>query len=226
MKNLFLTIILSLFLCEIAFAQQPTPDFQTVKTEKGMMILNNNKTQPFSFLAAGGNPKGEQNDDGSLFIQTDRNGVLVYFVKTEWFADKTKKLNENEIPAAHRKYEVANFEQSVGQKINVDKEGTETFKVHDLRKGKDEFTELQTVYWSYLATDPNIPNRLYFQNVVIGDQILMLGMVFNKSTDIEKIRGLLKEMFESITLLPAPSIKKVAPVKKTPIKQKRKKAKS
>ena len=69
-------IIVALFTCSVlsfAVAAQVVPDFSTVKTEKGMMVLNNNKVQPFSFLVPGSDPNGKQDVDGSLVISTAAN---------------------------------------------------------------------------------------------------------------------------------------------------------
>ena len=54
-----------------------------------------------------------------------------------------------------------------------------------------------TYYWSYAEQDVNNPSRSLYQNVVFGDLILILGMVFGNSVKLKEIRSFFKETLQS-----------------------------
>jgi hypothetical protein len=214
-----LTIILTaIFIFALPiFAQDQQPDFQTVKTAKGMMVMNNNRAQSFAFLVAGSNPEGKQNQDGSLLIQTDTGAVIVYFVKTSTFLDPKKITKPNEILYAHREQDIANQETLSKTKLNVDVQGFAMVKVFKMTDGIQKNQNIPSYYWSY--TSSNSTNRAYYQTVLMGDQVLMLGTVFDSSVKTEEVRDFFTRTLESLTLLP-PQKAKAAP-KKTSSKGKK-----
>lgn len=213
MKNIIFVLVLCLFLNSFVIAQkQSTPDFSTVKTEKGMMVVNNNPSQPFSFLVAGKNPTGAQKDDGSLLVETESNGVIVYFIKTKDFLAAQKLTNETEILKAHRDWDIAVQEKAWKSKLNVDLKEFSLLTVFDLRNQIFPNKTIPTAYWSYPSPSAETPNRSFYQTILMGDLILMLGAVADKSVKIEEVRAFLKEIFETVTLLPA---QKVTPIKKS-----------
>jgi hypothetical protein len=216
MKNLTIVLIAIFALCLPILAQ--TPDFQTVKTEKGMMVLNNNKVQAFSFLVAGSNPSGKQNDDGSLFIKTDSGGLYVHFVKTKDFLGTKKVTDELEILKAQREWDVANEEKAWKAKLNVDVDGVAFVKIFNLQNNLFPTKTISTVYWSFPAPDPENPNRSLYQTVLLGDVVLMIRTNLDKSVKVEEVRAFFKQILESITLLP--SQKQTVPPKKKPLKGK------
>ena len=207
-----------LFVFTVAATAQQTPDFSTVKTEKGMMVLNNNQVQPFSFLVAGKNPNARQNDDGSLQIATDSGSLIVYFIKTSAFLDKKKSYNEAETLAAHRVWDVAAQENAWQAKLkNLDK-GENFVKIFNLTNSLFPTKTISTVYWSYNAPRLDNLNRTLYQTVLIGDLILMLGTVFDQSVKPEEVRTFFTQTLESLTILPAQKQtaapkKKVSPAK-------------
>ena len=219
MKKLLL-ILTTLFIFSLPIAAQ-IPDFQTVKTEKGMMILNNGKVQPFSFLVAGSNPNGEQNDDGSLFIKTDSGGLYVHFIKTKDFLGTKNLTDELEILKAQRDWDVANEEKGWKTKLNVDVNSNTFIKVFNLQNNLFPTKLISSVYWSFPAPNPENPNRSLYQTVLLSDVVLMIRTNFDKSVKIEEVRAFFKETLESITLLP-PQKQPVTP-KKKPLKSKIKK---
>lgn len=200
MNKLLITLFTTLFLSLNIFAQ--TPDFQTVKTEKGMMVLNNNKVQPFSFLVAGNNPNGKQNDDGSLFIQTDSGGLYVHFIKTKDFLGTKKLTDELEILKAHRDWDVANEEKAWKAKLNLEVNSANFIKVFNLQNNLFPTKMISTVYWAFPAPNPENPNRSLYQTVLLGDTVLMIRTGFDKSVNIEEVRDFFKKTLESISLLP------------------------
>ncbi len=190
-----------------------TPHFQTVKTEKGMMILNNNKVQAFSFLVVGNNPKGEQKNDGSLFIQTDNGGLFVHFIKTKEFLGTKNITDELEILKTHREWDVANEEKAWKAKLNVDIDGFTFVKIFNLQNNLFPTKTISSVYWSFPAPNPENPNRSLYQTVSLGDVVLMIRTNFDKSVKIEEVRAFFKQTLESITLLP-PQKQQITPKKK------------
>ena len=178
MKTILLTIIATIILSISVFGQ--TPDFQTVKTEKGMMILNNSKVQPFSFLVAGQNPNGKQNDDGSLFIKTDSGALFVHFVKTKDVPVTEKIIDELRILKAHRDWDVANEEKAWKAKLNVDVDSVTFIKVFNLQNNLFPAKMISSVYWGFSAPNPENPSRSLYQTVLLGDVVLMIQTGFTK----------------------------------------------
>lgn len=214
MKSFTFLIIATLFLSSFLFAQnQPTPDFQTVKTEKGMMVINNNQAQPFAFLVAGKNPEGKQNNDGSLLIQTDSGGLIIYFIKTTDFLEAKKKYNESEILTAHRDWDISAQEKGWKTKLNLDEKGADSVKIFNHKSSIETLQNISSIYWSYPAPNPESPNRSFIQTVVIGDLVLMIETVFDKTVKLVEVHKFIKETLESITLLP-PQKPKTLPKKK------------
>ncbi len=222
MKKL-LFFVTSLFVfCLPIFAQ--TPDFQTVKTEKGLMVLNRNPTQSFSFLVAGNNPKDEQNADGSLSVATDNGGFELYFVKTNDLLGTKKLTNETEILEAHRDWDIANQENAWTKKLNVaTKLEVEKFvnfvTIKNLQNQLFSNKTISTFYWSYAP--PNSSSKFFNQTVLMGDVIVMFSAGYEKGFNVEIIKSFFKETLQSITLLP-PQKQAVTP-KKKPAKKKVKK---
>ncbi|HRH44360.1 MAG TPA: hypothetical protein PKY82_22185 [Pyrinomonadaceae bacterium] len=220
MKTFTFLITLNIFLSSILFAQnQPTPDFQTVKTEKGMMVLNNNQKQPFAFLVAGKNPEGSQRPDGSLLIQTDSAGLLIYFVKTSSFLEGNKQNTESEVLTAYRDWDISAQEKGWKTKLIVDDKGTESLKIFNHRSSIETLQNISSVYWSYLAPGSENPNRSFNQTVMIGDLVLLVGTVFESSVKTEEVRQFFKQTLESITLLPIQKPKTLPKKKITKVKK-------
>ena len=223
MKNLLITLFTTLFLSLNILAQ--TPDFQTIKTAKGMMILNNSKVQPFSFLVAGKNPKGELSDDGSLLVATDSpalaEAVLIFCVPKSDFPDNVKISDELEMLSVYRKLNVLKLEQIYQAKVNVDVESKGFVKIMNLTNKLFPTKLIPTFYWSYVAPTPENTLRSLFQTVVIGDRVLVIATVFPESIKLEQVKLFFKETFESIALLP-PQKQAVTPTKKS-VKKKAKK---
>ncbi len=211
MKLFFLAIVMVLCFSLTGVAQQ-TADFSTVKTEKGMMVLNNNKTQPFSFLVPGKDPNGRQNDDGSLVISTDSGAVVVYFVKTATFLDKKKAYTEAETLDAHRDWDIEAQEMAWKSKLISLEKGAGFVKVFNLTNKLFPTKLLPTVNWIYSAPKPGNTDRTLYQTVVLDDTILMLAAVFPTSVPPEEVRAFFTKTLESLTLLPTPKPK---PIKKT-----------
>ena len=224
MKNLLLLItILPVFILPVS--AQKTPDFQTIKTEKGMMLLYRNEPQAFSFLVPQGNQDSVQNDDGSLLIATDSDALsealLVFFIKKSDFLDKKKMYDDSEILSVHRDLTVKKLEQVFKTKVNLDIDSKGFVKVYNLTNNLFPTKLLPTSYWSYVAPTPKNTDRTLFQTVVIGDLVLVLGTAFNETTGLEKVRDFFKQTLESITLLPLQ--KQTVTPKKKPLKSKIKK---
>ncbi len=221
--NKFLLTIFAIFILSLsAFGQ--TPDFQSVKTEKGLMVLNNNKAQSFSFLVAGNNPKGEQNADGSLSVATDKGGFELYFVKTKDFLGTKKLTDEVGILQAHQDWDIAKEENAWTKKLNVaTKLEVEKFAnfvtIKNLQNQLFPSKTISTLYWSYSM--PNSSNRYFNQTVVIGDLVIMFVAGYEKSVNVEIIKSFFKETLQSLTLLP-PQKEVVTPPKK-PVEKKVKK---
>ena len=217
--NKLLTSLFTIFVLSVAIIAQ-TPDFQTIKTAKGMMVLNNSKVQPFSFLVPGDNATGSQNDDGSLIVKTDTGVAYVYFVKTSAFLDNKKAYTEAETLAAHRDWDIAAQEKAWKAKLNGLEKGESFIKVYDLTNKLFPTNLIPTVNWLYTAPKPGNTDRTIYQTVLLGDTLLMLGAVFPANTKPEQVRTFFKQTLESITLLPPQTIVKTKAVRKT-IKRKR-----
>ncbi len=209
----FILTILALFVLILAVSAQRTPDFQTVKTEKGMAVFNYNQAQAFSFLVAGNNPEGKQNDDGSLLIKTDSGALYVYFAKTSDFLDKKKTYNELETLNAHRDQDILTQEKALQVKFDVDVKSESFIKVFNLTNNVFPTKLINTVYWSYKTPNSDNPGRALYQTVLIGDLILMLGTVFDQSVKTAEVQDFFKQTLESITLLP-PQKQEVKPKRK------------
>ncbi len=221
MKILILAIAILLGLT-LPSAAQNAPDFTTVKTEKGMMVLNNSKAQAFSFLVPGKNPSGQQDDDGSLVISTDTGVAVIYFVKTSTFLDKKKTYTEAETLAAHRDWDIAAQEKAWKAKLIDLQKGESFVKVANLTNNLFPTKLLPTISWIYTTPKPNNTDRTLYQTVVLGDTVLMLAAVFPTDIKPEEVRTFFTQTLESISLLPpltsAPKTKP-KPAKK-PIKKK------
>ena len=217
MKVLILAIASMLILYLPVTAQQP--DFTTVKTEKGMMVLNNSKAQAFSFLVPGKNPSGQQDDDGSLVISTDTGVAVIYFVKTSTFLGKKKTYTEAETLAAHRDWDIAAQEKAWKAKLIDLQKGESFVEVFNLTNKIFPTKLLPTINWIYTTPKPGNTDRTLYQTVVLGDTILMLAAVFPTDIKPEEVRIFFKQTLESLTLLPPQSttIKKVV---KKPLKRK------
>lgn len=206
MKKLLL-IITSLFVFGLPMAAQIPPDFQMVETEDGMIVVNNNKSQRFSFLVAGANPAGEQSDDGSVSIITDSpvlaEALLVFCVKKSDFLNNKKTFNEVETLAAYRDLNVAKLERIFKAKVDVDVDVKSFASVSDLTNNMFPTKLIPTFYWSYIAPTPQNTARTLFQTVVIGDRVLVVGNSFPESIKLEQVKAFFKQTFESIALLPA-----------------------
>ena len=217
MKFVSLAIVTVLIL-GLSVEGQRTPDFSTVKTDKGMMVLNNSKAQAFSFLVPGKSPSGQQNDDGSLVVSTDTGVAVIYFVKTSIFLDKKKSYTEAETLAAHREWDIAAQEKAWKAKLIDLQKGESFVKVANLTNKLFPTKLLPTITWIYTTPKPNNTDRTLYQTVVLGDTVLMLAAVFPTDIKPEEVRTFFKQTLESITLLPTqkPTAKpKPKPVKMT-----------
>jgi hypothetical protein len=214
--KIFAAVLVFLFV-QIGTSFAQTPDFQTVKTEKGMMVLNNNKAQPFSFLVAGNNPQGEQNNDGSLSIRTDSNGVTVHFIKTADFLETKKTYSVDETLKAHKAWDIATQENAGKEKLPILAEGFDFISIFDLTNNLFPNKTINSYYWSYTVAESQ--NRVFYQTVLLGDLVLMLGTGFDESVKTEDIRLVFREIFKTITLLPQQ--KAVAKPKKIKVKRKK-----
>ena len=194
-------------------AQQP--DFQTVKTEKGMMVLNNNKVQPFSFLVPGSDPNGKQDVDGSLVISTNLGVAVVYFVKTNDFLDKKKTYTEAEKLAAHRDWDIARQEKAWKAKLKDLEKGESFVKVFNLTNNLFPTKLVPTVNWLYTEPKPGNTDRTLYQTVLIGDVVIMLGAVFPTTIKTEEVRTFFNQTLESISILPPQIIVKTKAVRKS-----------
>ncbi len=214
-------LLLFFVLCVLALtsAAQVTPDFQTVKTAKGLLVLNNNAAQPFTLLVPGGNPTASQNNDGSLQISTDFNGLVVYFVKTKEFLGTKKITDESEILKAHRDWDIAAQETLWKAKLNVAAGELSLLTIYNPPNNPIPGKNIATLYWSYPSPNATNTNQTYFQTVLVGDLVLMIGTGFDDTVKVEQIRDIFKTVFETLTLLP---VQKNIPAKKV-IKPKKKK---
>jgi hypothetical protein len=98
MKNIVIVFLTIILLSAAVSAQEyQTPDFLTVKTAKGMMVVNNNKPKPFAFLIAGKEITAQQMENGSLLFTVDGRVLNVVFVKTSEFLGDKKDADEAEI---------------------------------------------------------------------------------------------------------------------------------
>ncbi len=223
MNKLLITLLTILVLSLTILTQ--TPDFQMVKTPDGMIIVNNNKSQRFSFLVAGKNPKGELSDDGSLLVVTDEpalaEALLIFCVSKSDFPDNVKISDELEMLSVYRQFNVLKLEQIYQAKVNVDVESKGFVNISNLTNKLFPTKLIPTFYWSYVAPTPENTLRSLFQTVVIGDRVLVIATVFPESIKLEQVKLFFKETFESIALLP-PQKQAVTPTKKS-LKKKAKK---
>jgi hypothetical protein len=214
MNKFLLTIFATIILTLSIFGQ--TPDFQTVKTEKGLMVLNRNPTQSFSFLVAGSNPKDRQNSDGSLSVATDDGGFELYFINVKDFLGTKKPTNEAEILQAHQDWDIAKEENAWTNKLKVaTKLEVEKFAnfvtIKNLQNQLFPTKTISTLSWSY--TMPNSSDKYFNQTVLMGDLVVMFTVGYEKSVNVEIITSFFKQTLESITLLP-PQKQTVTPKKK------------
>lgn len=214
MKKILL-VLTTLFIFSLPILAQ-TPDFQTIKTDKGLMVLNRNPTQAFSFLVAGSNPKDSQNADGSLSVATDNGGFELYFVKAKDFLGTKKLTDEVEILKAHQDWDIAKEENAWTTKLNVaTKFEVEKFAnfvtVKNLQNQLFPSKIISTLYWSY--NPPNTTSKFFNQTVLMGDVIVMFSAGYEKGFNVEIIKSFFKETLQSITLLP-PQKQAVTPKKK------------
>lgn len=200
------------------FAQtNPAGSYSAITTEKGMAIFYRNQPQDFSLLVEGKNPTGRENNNGSLTIETDRNGVEIEFIKTSLFLGKKKLSIDEEILKAHRAWHIATRERDWKTKLNLVSDILTLVTVYSLMDNILPNRKIPTVYYGYGVGD--IPNRAFYQTVLLGDVILSVGTTFPESVSVDEVRASINRIFESITLLPP---QKSAPKKKT-IKGKAKK---
>lgn len=217
-KLIISTLIICLALSNSVIGQS-IPDFSTVKTDKGMMVLNNSKAQAFSFLVPGKNPSGQQNADGSLMISTDTGVAVIYFVKTSTFLDKKKTYTEAETLAAHRDQDIASQETAWKAKLVALEKGETFVKVANLTNKLFPTKLLPTISWIYTAPKPNNTDRTLYQTVVLGDTILMLAAVFPTDIKPEEVRTFFTQTLESLTLLPPQKVTAKSKPSKRPLKK-------
>ena len=114
MKNLLFLMTILLAFGPAVFAQK-TPDFQTVKTAKGLMVIYRNQPQAFAFLVPQGYQNAEPDSENSLLIGTDSEvlseGLLVYFVKKSKTLDKKKTSDDLETLSDYRAANLATLEK-------------------------------------------------------------------------------------------------------------------
>ena len=220
MQSAILILTVLLF-CDAAITAQQ-PDFSTVKTDKGMMVLNSLRAQPFSFLVPGKNPAGTQNKDGSLTITTDAGIVVVYFIKTTDILDKKKSYTDVETLAAHRDLDIATQESAWKAKLIGLEKGEGFITVSNLTNRLFPTKLIPSVNWLYSAPKPGNTNRSFYQTVVLGDTVLMLGAVVPGAVNLSEVRSFFDQILGSITLLPPQQTVTAARPKpaKRPIKKK------
>lgn len=216
MKKYIYTFIAILFLNSVLFAQNTAnADYRAIKTEKGMAIFYRNQSQDFSFLVDGKNPTGRENNNGSLTIETDNHGVEIEFIKTSLFLGKRKLVESDEILKAHRAWHIETREKNWKVKLNLISDSFTLVTVYSLMDNILPNRTIPTVYYGYSVE--GVPNRAFYQTVLMGNVVLSIGTTFPGSVNVEDVRASIKRIIESITLLPpqkvTPTKTKVAPKK-------------
>lgn len=207
-NRIFFVILFTLFTIFSAFAQ--TPDFQTVKSADGLIFVNNNKVQRFSFFVAGKNPTERQNEDGSFLLETEDGGVYAYFVKTSEFLDPKKPVDRANILEAQRDRDVEMEEKTQQTKLNVTK-GADFISIKDVTNPLFPEKVVPSIFWHY---SPDGELVVLYQSVLIGETVLMLRIVFPKTIEVEKPRGFLRNILKSVMLLPSAPTTKKQPIRK------------
>jgi len=199
-------LIAIMLLFAVAAMAQVAGDFQTVATEDGMIVVDNNKAQRFSFLVAGKNPQRGAFEGESFLVSTDNaalsESLLIFFAKNSSFLDKTKTYTEAEILTAHRDKSIAGLEKAYGSMPVVDEKTMGFVKVLNPANKTFPTKLISTFTWSYLSPVPGNTDRAIFQTVAIGDGVLTLGTVFKNSIKPETVRAFFTQTLESLALLP------------------------
>lgn len=211
MKNHLIVIIATLLLSGVLLAQSShKADYSAIKTDKGMAIFYRNQSQDFSILVDGRNPIGRENNGGSLTIETDNHGVEIEFIKTSLFLGKKKLTEADEILKAQRAWHIETRENNWRVKLNLISDSFTLVTVHSLMDNILPNRTIPTVYYGYSVE--GVPNRAFYQTVLMGDVVLSIGTTFPESVNVDEVKASIKKIIESITLLP--------PQKVTPIKPK------
>lgn len=219
MNNLTI-IFITIFTFILPITAQTPNDFQMSPTKDGMIIVNNNKTQRFSFLVAGANPQWQFGDDGSLGVITQSPSysqpIMISCVPKEDFPDDAKLSDDVEMLSLYRQLNLFKVEQTFQAKVNVDVDGKGFVKISDLTNNLIPSKMISTFYWSFIPPVPENTARSYFQTAVIGDRVLVMMTVFPETVKLEQVQKYFTQTFESIALLPAK--KQTVTPKKKPVK--------
>jgi hypothetical protein len=139
--------------------------------------------------------------------------VFVYFVSGRDFVDQAKPRTDAEKLIIHREKDISMQEQAWKAKLK-DLKKTESFvKFHDLANKNFPTKVAPTVSWLYTAPKPDNTDRTLYQTVLIGDTVVMLGTVFEKTIEPGEVRSFFSRILESVTLLP-PQKQATPPIQK------------
>ncbi len=170
-----------------------------------MAIFYRNQPQAFSLLIDGKNPTGTQNNAQNLSIQTDNISVEIEFIKTSLFLGKSKVIEADEILKAQRAWHIATREKKWNVKLNLISDSFTLVTVYSLMDNILPNRTIPTVYYGYSVE--GVPNRAFFQTVLMGDVVLSVGTTFPESVKVDDVQASIKRIIESITLLPPQKIK-------------------
>ena len=211
MNKLLISLFTILILSISIFAQQT--GFEIVKTDDGMIVVHNNKTQRFSFFVSGKNPKSQFSDAEGVYLVTDSpaligGGLSVFCVNKSEFPKEININGDAEVLSFYRQFNVNNMEETLKTKLKVNIDSNGFVNIADLN---NKPKKIPTFYWGFMIPSDEKPLRNLTQAVVIGDRVLVIGGVFPETTKLEQAQEFFKQTFESISLLPqkVPTPKKI-----------------
>lgn len=210
-------IILVSPLAALAQTAAEFPNFKTMKTGKGLMLMNKSGSPDYAVLIPGGEEAEHQDVDGYLLVKTKNGDFYAYAASLKPFKFSVKKP-VRQILQALKNWEIEGLEGMTGESLKVGMETTGEISVFDLRKGKNAAVKLESIMWTIPFNSTYGETRLY-QAVVLGDSFLVIRKTFFRADQPEQAVNSFEEIFRTLTILPPQKL--ILGAKKKPVKPRR-----
>lgn len=176
------------------------PNFKTMKTGKGLMLMNKSGSQDYAVLIPGGEEAEHQDVDGTLLVKTTNGDFYAYAASLKPFKF-AKNKSVSQILQAIKDWQIEGLEGMTGDSFKVGMVTTGEISAFDLRKGKNATVKLDSVMWTIPINSADGETRLY-QAVVLGDSFLIIRKSFFPKDKPEQAVDSFEEIFKTLTLLP------------------------
>jgi hypothetical protein len=184
------------------------PNFKTMQTGKGLMLMNKSGSQDYAVLIPGGEEAEHQDFDGTLLVKTKNGDFYAYAASLKPFKFSVNKP-VREILQALKDWQIEGVEDMTGESLKVGMETTGEIPVFDLRNGKNAVVNLDSIMWTIPFNSADGETRLY-QAVVLGDSFLIIRKTFLRTDKPEQAVNSFEEIFQTLTILPPQKLKAAA----------------